>query len=445
MQAVNTDCFKGKCGLMKKKRVSSGITGLDQLLSGLYIGDNVIWYDDAGSLASAFCLKFIKESQKQKKPIIYVSFDRSPKNLIEKLGPLAENQQLTILDCFTNGKGDKAEVFDKFFEKNGAQWPYQVIKVTEPWQPEAVSEAIYGLHRTLSGDVRLVIESLTGMQDLWEGEDHILKFYSRSCPKLYELDTIAYWIIEKGAHSNKLKAHINQIAQVAIDLSIKRGKSAIKILKAEKRTPKALSEFFYYAYDEDEILIEGDGKTKAQHDLGSRIKKIRKNQGMSQKELAKLIGVTPSNISQIESNLIYPSLPALYKIAENLSVEVGSFFQDKTLPVKTVFPRGNAVNISMPDMPKDSIYAQQLTPPDLDSKAELYLVQILPEKKLPAHFFVYKGEELGYVLSGRIKVFSQNQSHTLEAGDTIYLKADIPTQWINPGPETAKLLWMKVK
>jgi len=429
---------------MRKKRVSSGIAGLDKLLSGLYIGDNVILYDDAGSLASAFCMKFIKESQKQKKPIVYVTFDRSPKNLIEKLGPLAENQQLTILDCFTNGKGDKAEVFNKFYEKDGAQWPYQVIKVTEPWKPETVADAIYGLHGTLTGDVRFVIESLTGMQDLWEGEEHILRFYSRSCPKLYELDTIAYWVIEKGAHSNKLKAHINQIAQVSIDLSIKRGKSALKILKAEKRTPKALNEAFYYAYDGTDIHLEGDTKVKAQHDLGVRIKKIRKKQGMSQKELSKLIGVTPSNISQIESNLIYPSLPALYKIAENLSVEVSSFFQDKTLPVKTVFPKGKGVKISMSDMPKDSIYAQQLTPPDLDGKAEPYLIQILPEKKLLSHFFVHKGEELGYMLSGKIKVVSQNETYTLVAGDTIYLKADIPTQWVNPGPETVKLLWLKV-
>jgi len=374
-----------------------------------------------------------------------VTFDRSPKNLIEKLGPLAENQQLTILDCFTNGKGDKAEIFTKFYEKDGAQWPYQVIKVTEPWKPESVSDAIYGLHKTLTGDVRFVIESLTGMQDLWEGEDHILKFYSRACPKLYELDTIAYWIVEKGAHSNKLKAYINQIAQVAIDLSIKRGKSSLKILKAEKRTPRALSEAFYYAHEGDEILLEGDAKEKAPHDLGVRIKQVRKNQGMSQKDLANCIGVTPSHISQIESNLIYPSLPVLYKVAEHLSVEVSSFFQDKTLPVKTVFSRGNAVNISLPDMPKDSIYAQQLTPPDLDAKVELYLIQILPEKKLPAHFFAYKGEEIGHVLSGKIKVFCQNETHALEAGDTIYLKTDFPAHWINPGPETAKLLWIKVR
>ncbi len=429
----------------KKKKVSSGISGLDQLLNGLYIGDNVIWYDDAGSLASSFCMKFVQESQKQKKPIVYVSFDRSPKNVIEMLGPLAQSQQLTVLDCFTNGKGDKAEVFNKFYEKDGAQYPYQVIKVTQPWKPESVGDAIYGLHKTLAGDVRFVIESLTGMQDLWEGEEHILKFYSRSCPKLYELDTIAYWIIEKGAHSNKLKAHINQIAQVAIDLSMKRGKSFIKILKAEGRNPKALSESLAYGFDLGSFSLEGDSRSGVPFDIGSRIKLIRTRQGMSQKQLAKQIGVTPSNISQIESNLIYPSLPALYKIAETLSVLPGSFFQDETLPAKLVFAKENAVDISLAAMPKDAVSARQLTPPDFDAAAEVYLIEVMPGKKLPAHFFVHKGEETGHMLSGTLKVVTHSQSYLVGPGDTLYFKTTVPEQWINPGDEPARILWLKIK
>ena len=70
----------------KKLKVASGVKQLDQLLDGLYIGDNVVWHDEAGSLAAVFCLNFIQASQEQKKPIIYVSFDRSPKNLLDKLG-----------------------------------------------------------------------------------------------------------------------------------------------------------------------------------------------------------------------------------------------------------------------------------------------------------------------------------------------------------------------
>ena len=429
----------------RKKRISSGIDGLNRMLNGLFIGDNVVWYDDAGSLASKFSMKFIHESQKQNKPIIYVSFDRSPKNLINKLGPLAENQQLTILDCFTNGKGDKAQIFNKFYEKDGAQWPYQVIKVTRPQVPQAVSDAIYGLHKTLSGNVRFVFESLTGMADLWEGEEHILKFYSHTCPQLYELDTIAYWIIEKDAHSNKLKAHINQIAQVAIDLSIEREKTKIKILKAENRSSKAFGKSLYYTYDGDDFLLEGNINKNTLYDLGSTIKNFRKSQGMSQKELSQLVGVTPSNISQIESNQVFPSIPALYKIADNLSVDVGSFFQEKTFLERTIFHQSDAIKINTPNYNKESIDITQITPFDMDGKVELFLIRIFPGGKLSSHFFEHKGEEIGYVLSGETDMVYQDQSHHLIPNDTIYLKTASPTQWHNKNNETASFLWIKVK
>jgi KaiC/GvpD/RAD55 family RecA-like ATPase len=64
--------------MTKRLRVTSGVSQLDCLLGGLYIGDNVVWHDDTGSLASPFCLNFIQASEAQEKPIIYVSFDRSP-------------------------------------------------------------------------------------------------------------------------------------------------------------------------------------------------------------------------------------------------------------------------------------------------------------------------------------------------------------------------------
>ena len=39
---------------VKKKRVSSGIPELDRLLGDLFIGDNVLWYEDAGSFSARF-------------------------------------------------------------------------------------------------------------------------------------------------------------------------------------------------------------------------------------------------------------------------------------------------------------------------------------------------------------------------------------------------------
>lgn len=430
----------------KKKRISSGVSHLDTLLGGLFIGDNVLWYDDAGSLASAFCMNFIQESLSQGKSIIYVSFDRSPKNLLENLGAIAESQNLTVLDCFTNGKGDRSEVFNKFYEKDGAQWPYSVIKVNEPADPSKVAEAIYSLPKTLNLDVRFVFESLTGMQDVWGSEENVLKFYTRTCPKLFELDTIAYWVIEKGAHSNRLKAGINQIAQVAIDLSIKRGKTYLTVVKAERRLSDTLNKPFTFFSDGTRITFESDRRAMVSFDLGAKIKTLRQQQGLSQKELSGLVGVTPSTISQIESNSIYPSLPALFKIAKNLSVDVGSLFSGiKEVNEAPVYDGKSAVNVSFSDMPKGSISGQMLIPPDVKTEVTPYLIEIPPNKKLPHHFFIHKGEEMGFLLSGRLEISFREKSYSVSQGDAIYLTEEAPSQWWNPDKKTAKLLWLTIK
>jgi len=428
----------------EKERVSTGLKALDRRLDGLFIGDNVIWYDEAGSLAFPFVLNLVRESQARNKPIIYVTFDRSPKNLLQELGPLAETPHLTVLDCFTHGKGDGSSVFAKFYEKDGAQWPYQIVKVNEPAKPDKVAEAIYGIHQKLSGDVRFVFESLTGMQDLWEGEESILKFYSRSCPRLYELETIAYWIIEKGAHSNRLKAHINQIAQVAIELGIRRGKSALTILKAHNRRPDSLDKAEFFWADGLTVGFDADQPMTEKIDLGGRLKTLRTRQGLSQKELAGLVGVTPSTISQIESNLIYPSLPALIKLAEVLSVNVAYFFQkDETGHKPSVF-HGDGKPVHFSQLPKGSIAGWQLLPVDLPAGVEPYLLEIPAGKKLGSHFFAHKGEEFGYLLEGEIEVTIKNAVQTVRAGDVVFLSRDIPTQWKNPRTTDARLLWLKI-
>ncbi len=427
-------------------QVSSGVSQLDQLLGGLRIGDNVVWYDNAGSLAPVFYLNFIKASQADKKSIIYLNFDRSIKSLLQQLGPLADYSQLTILDCFTHGKGEGADVFLKFYEDDDSDRTCQIIRIDEPQNADHVTGAFYGLHKAMEGDVRFIFDSLTGMQELWGGEDQIQKFYSHSCPRLYELNTIAYWVVEKEAHSQRLKANINKIAQVAIDLSLKRGKTSLTVVKAEKRNLETLNKPYNYWSKDLTINFDSEKHVSGQIDLGSRLKELRTKRALSQTELAKLVGVTPSTISQVESNQIYPSLPALIKMAEILSVDVTSFFQgEKTAARRAVFPASEAVDIQFQNLPKGSITGRLMTPIDSDFRAEPYIIEIPPNKTLPAHFFMHKGEEAGYLISGQLQLKLEKTTHSVKAGDTVYLTSVMPSQWKNPGKKPAKLLWIKIK
>ncbi|MDD3581031.1 MAG: helix-turn-helix domain-containing protein, partial [Desulfobacca sp.] len=382
-------------------RVASGVNRLDFLLGGLFIGDNVIWHDEAGSLAPVFCLNFIQASQVENKPIIYVSFDRSPKNLLDKLGPLAEYPLLTIIDCFTNGKGSGSEIFLKFYEEREPELLCRLIRVAAPGQTDQFIDLLYGVHAGLEGDVRFIFESITGMQELWGSEERVLNFYTHSCPRLYELNTIAYWILEKDAHTPRFRAQINQIAQVTIDLTVKRGTTSLTIMKAENRNLEDLHRPHNYWTKDLTIIFEDEKRTARRIDLGLRLKEFRGKRGLSQAELAKLVGVTPSTISQVESNLIYPSLPALLKMAEVLSVEVSSFFHDqKEVQKRLIFTPAEAVEVKLPDLPEGAVQARLLSPVDFDPQAEPYLIEIPPQKTLPAHFFFHKGDEIGYLLSG---------------------------------------------
>jgi len=82
---------------------------------------------------------------------------------------------------------------------------------------------------------------------------------------------------------------------------------------------------------------------------------------------------------------------------------------------------------------------------DFAPKAEPYVIEIAPKKSLPSHFFVHKGEEIGYLLSGKLQLNIKNAVCTLQAGDVVYLTTQMPTQWKNLGSDPARLLWIKVK
>ena len=428
------------------KYLSTGVSQLDQILEGLLIGDNVLWYDDAGSLASLFCMNFLRASKAAGRSFIYVSFDRSPRNLLDKLGSLAEYGKLTILDCFTYGKGKGAETFLRFYEKMHLEWPCRIIPVKDPFEPDNLMQIFLEVQAAMEGDIRFIFESVTGMQELWKGEDAISRFYSHTCPRLYELNTIGYWIVEKNAHSKRLKALINQIAQVIIELSLKRGKSVLSVLKAEKRDIEGLNTPYGYSAKGMTVSFDAKKMLSDQVDLGKRIRSHRSRRGLSQSEIARRVGVTPSSISQIENNQIFPSLPALFKIAEVLCVDMSEFFSKVPEEKKqTVYSDFEGVQIRLANIPSGCAVVRHKIPANASAFAEFYTIEIFPGKMIRSHFFIHKAEEFGYVLDGQVEMTICGESHTVRTGGMIHLTSDIPSAWRNPGIHNARLLWVKIR
>jgi transcriptional regulator with XRE-family HTH domain len=192
------------------------------------------------------------------------------------------------------------------------------------------------------------------------------------------------------------------------------------------------------------VRFDTERSLLANIDLGTRLKRLRTRQALSQKDLAGMVGVTPSTISQIESNLIYPFLPALFKMAQILTVDAGYFFQRDISGRRPMVFSGGGKEVRFPDLPKESIRGRHLLPVDLPAPLEPYLIEIPSGMKLPNHFFIHKGEEFGYLMEGELQVTVQNTVQQLSVGDVICLTRHIPSQWKNSGQQTAKLLCVKI-
>lgn len=65
--------------------------------------------------------------------------------------------------------------------------------------------------------------------------------------------------------------------------------------------------------------------------LASELRALREKKGLSQRQLAELVGTTQSAIARLEGGRISPSLPTLDRIAAALGAEVTVTFIDNEL------------------------------------------------------------------------------------------------------------------
>ncbi len=413
-------------------KILSGINDLDHLIDSLYVGDNVVWEVEAGTSSEIFMLNFVRQSFSENQNVIYVSFNKSPHSVLEKIGKIPSKENFILLDCFTSGKGKNDRTFVKFYENHTDT---DVIKVDNPGDIANFTTVLNSLEDNLPPGTRYVFDSLTGMQDLWGDENSTYKFFTYLCPRLYDLGTVAYWILEKEAHSQAFKANLRHITQVVLDLYKRKDKLYIKALKLEGRHSREAFKPHPYEIDGKRISITPVRKEPS-FDIGTRIKELRTKIGMSQKELADRVDLTPSFISQLENNQISPSLNSFMQICNALGVSLAKILDEKKSDDVQWLVKKEKIfsNLLLNENGMKSFRIVE------NGNMSGTVVVLEPYTRIEKHFIPAGGKKLIYVLKGNISVVINNRVETLRSGDSIYLKEEVPSLWENEGGDKAELL-----
>lgn len=167
-------------------------------------------------------------------------------------------------------------------------------------------------------------------------------------------------------------------------------------------------------------------------DIGQRLRTIREERGLSQRELASLAGLTNGTISLIEKNKTSPSVASLKSLLDAIPISMAEFFSTlEDQPSAKVFYRQNEF-VEVSPTSEGQVSLRQL------GNAEQHSLQVLHETYPPGadtgpELIVHDGEEAGVVISGEIEVTVDGASEILGAGDGYLFDSRLPHRFRNLG------------
>ena len=96
--------------------------------------------------------------------------------------------------------------------------------------------------------------------------------------------------------------------------------------------------------------------------IGARLKELRKTKGLSITELAEKSGVSTGLISQIERDLVVPSVVNLYRIAQALGTDINYFKEYRLNEGDSIYFRSTIPHKYLNNDKEDCVSVWAMTP-----------------------------------------------------------------------------------
>jgi len=375
--------------MLSNDRVASGVPDIDDLLGGLILGDNVVWVLDDNKVVQHLEDAMLAEAANRGEGCFYVSAAGDQAKLAARLG-----DRVTVFDARARGRcGDAAVLETAIIEGARSKPPGYVV-----------------------------VDGLKEFARRW-GPAKAVAFFSRVCPRLFDLGAIAYWRAPRADLGRSFIEQITNVTQCVLEI----GEGHLRVVKAEGRPASVQGRLLRLELAGGELRLEDE---RALGRLGRGIERVRRERNLHQSDVARLAGVTPSAISQAEAGRRGLSLDTLLLLSERLGMGL-----DELLAAA---PTGGYVLARHPRTPAEATTAL-LDDPKAGLRA--YLVHLEPGES-GAPEFLHKGVELVLVASGLVQLTMGDDTPVLRAGDVALATTVAVSGWRNLMNGPALLFWV---
>lgn len=172
--------------------------------------------------------------------------------------------------------------------------------------------------------------------------------------------------------------------------------------------------------------------------LGKRIQDIRAVKGYSVRKTASLAEITPSMLSQIENDLVNPSINTLRSIANALDTQIYMLFRDE-VNESPVVHKEDRLSLGFKNEP-DIRY--ELLTPDTKGGIEFCMMVIPSGMNSYRDARSHEGEEVDYIISGSDLYLEINGAEfRLGKEDSVRIPPYAAHVWHNRGTEEARVIF----
>jgi transcriptional regulator with XRE-family HTH domain len=276
-----------------------------------------------------------------------------------------------------------------------------------------------------------VFDPLSAVPERW-GPDAALELFLATCPRLYRRRSLAVWPVVADDHRPSFLRRLEEVTQVVVELEGDDGQLRLTVRKADGRRPEVVGRSVH-AEVVDGDLRPTDVAVTTRERLGGAIRDQRLARGLSQSELARRVGITPSALSQVERGVRGPSGDTLVRLWEVLEVPFGPDASAER--GYRVSRRSGRERFRL----QEGLDGERLV--DGPDGAETWLLEAASGAGGDRPPFSVKAPETVVVLRGVLDLQLGGRTETFHEGDAVELMTAGVTGWANPGPRPTELLW----
>jgi transcriptional regulator with XRE-family HTH domain len=174
--------------------------------------------------------------------------------------------------------------------------------------------------------------------------------------------------------------------------------------------------------------------------VGKKLKEIRLKQDLTIQVLAEKSQVSSNMISRIERGLTIPSVEILMRLATVFDKSINYFVEDVSTSHEVVHTRPGERDKTVYD-DEHNMHTESFTSGLRDPQFMSFYCTVQKGGSSGEQNMYHPGDELIYLLEGRLRMTIVDEVYELEAGDSLSFKSHLPHRWDNVGKEDAKMVW----